>query len=312
MERNANYALVGLIATGLLIGLVVFVVWLAGSRFSRDNDLYDVVFVGPVHGVAQGGEVDFNGIKVGTVTKIRLDPKNSQLVIARISVTPDLPIRKDSYATLEPQGITGVNFIQISAGSPSQPLLKDTVPDGQIPILGSRRDTLSDLLAGGGSIIQKTVDALDRINLIFSHQNIHTLSATLSDVQSVTATLRQHRQIIADSQKAVVDADSAIRQFEVLARSSNTLVSQDARVSLGKLNAALDGVTGATHDLRALMGRLGGPAQTFAETGLPQLGAAIRSLQTATDHLDQVLTDVEANPRGVIGKAPPKEIEVRP
>lgn len=312
MERNANYALVGLISSVLLIGMIIFIVWLAGSRFSRDSDLYDVVFQGPVHGVAQGGEVDFNGIKVGSVSHISLDPKNSQLVIARIEVNPDVPIRKDSYATLEPQGITGINFIQISAGSPSQPLLKDTVPEGDIPKLASRRDTLSDLLAGGGFIIQKTVDALDRINLIFSHQNIRVLSATLRDVEGVTGELRAHKAIIADAQSAVRHADAAVQQFEVLARSSNVLVSQDARLSLSKLNGALDEVSGATHDLRDTVNKLKGPTQSFAETGLPQLTSAIRSLQTATDHLDQILGDVEANPRGLIGKAPAKEVEVKP
>jgi phospholipid/cholesterol/gamma-HCH transport system substrate-binding protein len=312
MERNANYALVGVISTAMLIGLVIFVVWLTGSRFGRDKDLYDVVFQGPVHGVADGGEVDFNGIKVGTVHKIALDPKNAQLVIARVVVNTDVPIRKDSYATLEPQGITGVNFIQISAGSPNQPLLKDTVPDGVVPLLGSRRDTLSDLLAGGGAIIQKAVDTLDRLNLVLSHPNIRALSATLSNVAAVTGELRDHKQIIADAQSTLRHADAAVQQFEVLAKSSNVLVSQDAKVSLGKLNGALDEVSGATHDLRGLVDHLKGPSQSFAETGLPQLTSALRSLQTATDHLDRVLSDVESNPRGLIGKAPPKEVEVRP
>ena len=34
-------------------------------------------------------------------------------------VTSDVPIRVDSYATLEPQGITGINYVQITAGTPS-------------------------------------------------------------------------------------------------------------------------------------------------------------------------------------------------
>jgi phospholipid/cholesterol/gamma-HCH transport system substrate-binding protein len=312
MERNANYALVGAISTALLIGLVVFIVWLAGGRFNRDKDMYDVVFQGPVHGVAQGGEVDFNGIKVGSVSKIGLDPKNSQLVIARIDVTTDVPIRKDSVATLEPQGITGVNFIQISAGTPSQPLLKDTVPDGDVPKLASKRDALSDLLAGGGFVVQRTVDALDRINLLLSHQNIKTLGAALHDVQQVTGELSAHKAIIADAESAVQHADSAIAQYELLAKSGNTLINTDAKASIQKLNAALDEVTSATKSLRVTVDKIQGPTQAFAETGLPQLTSSLRSLQVATDHLDRVLGDVEANPRGLIGKAPPKEIEIKP
>ena len=118
-------------------------------------------------------------------------------------MTSDVPIRADSYATLEPLGITGVNYIQITAGTASKPLLKDTVPEGQIPRMASQRDALSDLLAGGGFVVQRTVEALDRVNRIFSDENIKTFGATLSDVQAVTAELRERKEIIADAQKTL-------------------------------------------------------------------------------------------------------------
>jgi phospholipid/cholesterol/gamma-HCH transport system substrate-binding protein len=68
MERNANYALVGAISLALFMGLVIFVVWLAKLSFTQDYDLYDILFVGPVRGLSEGGEAHFNGIKVGEVT----------------------------------------------------------------------------------------------------------------------------------------------------------------------------------------------------------------------------------------------------
>ena len=312
MERNANYALVGLITTVLLICLAVFVVWLAGSKVNRDRDTYDIVFQGPVRGLADGGEVHFNGIKVGNVTKIGLDPRNAQLVIARVSVTSDIPIRKDSIAVLEPQGITGVNYIQISAGTPGQPLLNDTVPDGVVPRLASRRDAVSDLLANGGFVVQRSVDALDRINLLLSTENIHSLSATLSNVQSLTAELRERRSVIEDAQKTVQDADAAMQQFTALAKSSNALINGPARASLAKLDAALDEMRGATAELHTTIHGLSGPAQSFAATSLPQLTSAIQSLQTATDHLDRVVGQVESDPRGLIAKAPAKEVKIDP
>ena len=70
MERNANYALVGLASTLILAAMLVFVVWLAAIRPNQDYDNYDIVFKGPVRGISTGGEVHFNGIKVGEVTKI--------------------------------------------------------------------------------------------------------------------------------------------------------------------------------------------------------------------------------------------------
>ena len=71
MERNANYALVGFASLAIFVGLVVFVVWLTRS-FSGEYSIYDISFIGPVRGLSDGGEVHFNGIKVGEVSKIGL------------------------------------------------------------------------------------------------------------------------------------------------------------------------------------------------------------------------------------------------
>jgi len=312
MERNANYALVGLASTILLAALAVFAVLLAGNKFTRDYDTYDVVFLGPVRGLAQGGEVHFNGIKVGDVSKISLDPQNPQFVIARSRVTTDVPIRADSYATLEPLGITGVNYIQITAGTASKPLLKDTVREGQIPRIASKRDALSDLLAGGGFIVQRTVEALDRVNRVFSDENIKTLSAAMSDVQAVTAELRERKTIIEDAQKTLQDADEATKQFTTLAQSSRALVDGDGRKTLVKLSDAAGEIQATAKSLRVTLDKLEGPTETFASTGLPQLTGTIASLQRATDHLDQVLGEIQADPRGLIGKPPAKEMMVKP
>ena len=154
MERNANYALVGLISTILLIAMIVFLFWLANVAFSQRYDTYDVVFHGAVTGLSRGGDVQFNGIKVGEVSDIKLDASDPNIVHASARVRSDTPVRVDSAASLEPQGITGVNYIQITAGTPSKPLLK-VVEKAKcqsnglsqcIPILKSQRSALSDLL----------------------------------------------------------------------------------------------------------------------------------------------------------------------
>ena len=101
MEKDANYALVGLSTLLLFIGLVAFIVWLARVTFAQEYDLYNIVFQGPVRGISQGGEVHFNGIKVGEVTRIILDPSDPRRVIATARVTSTVPIRIDSFATRE-------------------------------------------------------------------------------------------------------------------------------------------------------------------------------------------------------------------
>jgi len=312
MEKNANYALVGASSLILFIGLVVFVVWLARLQFTRDYDTYDILFQGPVRGLSQGGEVHFNGIKVGEVTKIALDRTNPSRVIARVRVTSDVPIRVDSFATLEPQGITGVNYVQITAGTPSKPLLKDTVPKDQIPVIRSQRSTLSDLLEGGGTVLTRTIEALDRVNRVLSDQNIKKFSAAVSDAQAITAEARERKSIIADAQKAMQDIDLAAQQIAKLSADTNDILNSDGRRTLKNFADAAEETKATAAQARALMDKIEGPASEFATNGLPQITNSVTELQQAAASLQRLLNDIQSSPTGALGKAAGEEVKVKP
>ncbi len=312
MEKDANYALVGLSTMILFVGLVIFVVWLARLQFTHDYDNYDIVFQGPVRGISQGGEVHFNGIKVGEVTKIALRREDPNQVIATARVTSDVPIREDSYATLEPQGITGVNYIQITAGTPSKPLLKDLFPKDKVPILRSQRSALSDLLEGGGNVLTRTIEALDRVNRVLSDENIKTFNAALNDTQAFTGELRERKQVIADFQKAVQDIDVAAQQISALSKSTQDVVDTDGKRTVRNFGDAAEETRAAAKDLRSMMGKLEGPTSEFASNGLPQLTAAAQSLQNTAESLDRLARELQSNPRGLVGKAPAEEKKVKP
>jgi phospholipid/cholesterol/gamma-HCH transport system substrate-binding protein len=312
MEKNANYALVGAASLILFVGLVIFVIWLARLQFNRDYDLYDIVFQGPVRGLSQGGEVHFNGIKVGDVTKIALDHTNPTRVIARARVTSDVPIREDSYATLEPQGITGVNYVQITAGTPSKPLLKDTVPTGEIPVIRSQRSALSDLLEGGGTVLTRTIEALDRVNRVLSDKNIKDFSATISDAQAFTAEARQRKTMIADLQKALQDLDGAVKQINKLAGDTDQLLNGDGRRAIVNAADTAEQAKQTVARANALLGKLAGPTGDFADTGLPQLNAAAVELHNAAQSLNRLLEELQASPSGALGKPAGQEIKVKP
>jgi phospholipid/cholesterol/gamma-HCH transport system substrate-binding protein len=312
MERNANYGLVGLVSLILFVGLVVFVFWLAKLQFTRDYDTYDILFTEPVRGVSEGGEVHFNGIKVGEVTKLALDRRDPSRVIARIRVTSETPIRVDSRATLEPQGVTGVNYIQLTAGTPSKKLLKDTVPKDVVPVILSQKSTLSDLIEGGGTVLSRTIEALDRINRVLSDENVRTFTATLNDVQAVSAEMRERKEVIADADRALQSAQQAADSVTKLANSTNDLVNGDGKRTLKEAADAATQVKAAATDARTMIGKLEGPTSDFATNGLPQLTSTIVTLQESAESLQRLTNEIQQNPRGLVGKAPAKEVEVKP
>jgi phospholipid/cholesterol/gamma-HCH transport system substrate-binding protein len=312
MERNANYALVGLISTILLIAMIVFVFWLANFAFSAKYDTYQVVFHGPVSGLTRGGDVQFNGIKVGEVSDIQLDAQDPNKVIAKTQVRSDTPVRVDTEASLEPQGITGVNFIQLTAGTVSKPLLKDATPSGQPMVIQAKPGTMSSLLSGGGAVMQAALDSLQRINQVLSQQNIQRVTAIIGDVQAVTAELRERKAIIGDADKALLDADQAAIQIKTLAKSAQGLVDTNGKQTLIKIDATADQIQGAAADLRVIMAKLKDPAYDFANNGLPELTRTIESMHKATNDLDRLVNEVERDPRGFINKPQAKQLQVKP
>ncbi len=104
METKANYVLIGafvLLAAG---ALALFTLGIAGNPLNRSYADYDVIFEGPVNGLTEGGEVRFNGIKVGEVQMLRLDREVPNKVVAHIRVDAQTPVRTDSDRPAQLQG----------------------------------------------------------------------------------------------------------------------------------------------------------------------------------------------------------------
>ncbi len=312
MERNAHYAAIGLATLVLFLGLILFVVWLARFQFAREYDHYDIHFYGPVRGLSEGGEVHFNGIKVGEVTDLQLDSQNPNKVIARARLTADVPIKTDSRAMLEPQGITGVNYIQVTAGSPQAKLLRAGLPDDAVPVIQSQPSPFSELLSGSGTVLASAVEALGRVNRVLSDENIAAFSSTVSNVNEISEELAARKALIAKTEVAIENAGKAAAEWEALARSGRGMLEGDGAKALANLERASAEIEATAREARGMIGDLKGPTSEFANTGLPQLTDAIGSLQDAAEALNQLISEARASPQTFIAKPPAKELEVQP
>lgn len=312
MERNANYTLVGFVALVLMIGMVAFIVWLARVQFVKENDFYDIVFVGPVTGLPEGGDVQFNGIKVGEVTDLSLDAQDPNRVIARARVESSVPVRADSYATLEPLGITGVSFVQITAGTPTEPLLKDITPPNRTPVIRTQPSMLADLLQGGGTVLERAVEALDRVTDVLSEQNIANFSGALEDISILTTAMRDNVGLFKDARAALGSVERTANEVIELVNRTQELVDREGAPALSELRGAAEEIRAAAAETRATVSALRGPTTDFATNTLPQAQAAIVSLQGAAEALERLANEIEQDPRALISKPPAREIEVAP
>jgi phospholipid/cholesterol/gamma-HCH transport system substrate-binding protein len=312
VERNAHYALVGAISLLIMVATVVFVFWLARFQFTKQYDIYDVEFRGQVRGLSSGGQVFFNGIRVGEVTKLSLDKADPNRVVARIRTSSDTPVRVDSTATLEPLGITGVNYIEVNAGTVSKPLLKDATPPQYVPVIHTKVGALESLLSGGGDIVTRAVETLDRVNKVLSDKNIAAVSTTLNNVRDVSDEIKGQKQMLADLDATIKSVNATSEKIGKLTTDVNGLTNGDVKKTIANLNGAAEEIKATATDVRATVAKLQGPTTDFATSGLPRISQAIISLQQAAESLNRVVQDIESNPQGVLSKAPAKAREVQP
>ena len=312
MERDAHYAAVGIATIALMAALAVFVIWLARLQFNNDYDVYDIVFYGPVRGLSEGGEVHFNGIRVGEVTDLNLDPEKGDQVIARIRVDAMTPVRVTSRAQLEPQGITGLNYIQITAGNPQSAILKTQYPDNVVPVIQSQPSPIAELLSGSGTVLAQTVDALNRINRVLSDDNVRSFSTSLKNIESLSTELEARKGMLEQLEQALTKANSAVAEFEALAVSSRQIVEGDGRAAVANINAAAEEARAAVASINRTATNVEGPLNEIATTGLPQLQQSIQGLEDATRALEGLIDEVRSSPRDFISRPPTKELEVQP
>lgn len=107
-RTNAYYSKVGALVVALLVLLIAFIFYLSSNISLEQYTTYVIYEQESVSGLDVDSQVEFNGVLVGGVKSITLDPKNPRLVIVLINVKSDTPITRGTRATLTTRGVTGI------------------------------------------------------------------------------------------------------------------------------------------------------------------------------------------------------------
>jgi phospholipid/cholesterol/gamma-HCH transport system substrate-binding protein len=313
METKANYVLIGafvLLAAG---ALALFTLWIAGNSLNRNFSDYDVIFEGPVNGLTEGGEVRFNGIKVGEVQTLRLDREDPNKVVAHIRVDAQTPVRTDSVAQLNFMGITGVTFIQILAGDPKKPLL--TPVGGVTPQIFTSRTLVDELFQGGQDLLGVSGDTIKKINEMLSDENLAHLTATLASIDRVAAKIAEDDGLVDSATAALktintaaASLDSAAKAVDTAATSIGTDVSElavNANKTLAELDPVLKDAKTAMAGVNSTVAQINSNLTPAATAALQQIGHAATDVQSMMMRLQSLLAQVEQDPSRFVYQQPP-------
>lgn len=208
METRANHVLIGLFTLIVAFALVLFALWAAKYSSDKSFNEYDVVFKESVTGLSTGGIVQYNGISVGDVRKLWLDPKDPNRVIVRIRVGAQTPIKTDTKAKLAFIGLTGVAQIQLSGGTAkSQPL--EPTGDQRVAVIYAEESAFNKLFSSAEDITATAAEMLLRLNRMLSEENVARITATLDHLETITGTVATQRRTSPTSSRMRVSPPSA-------------------------------------------------------------------------------------------------------
>jgi phospholipid/cholesterol/gamma-HCH transport system substrate-binding protein len=190
METRANYVLIGVFTLAVIAGGFLFVMWFTGLGKSAQHKTYEVVFTGSVSGLSRGSLVTFNGLRVGEVRSIGFFPNDPTRVAAMIDVTENAPVKSDTQARLESQGLTGVATLALTGESSSSPALHPG-PGGAPPIIDAERSDFQNLLETVQRISGKADAALTKANKLID-DNSPAVSDALHNVDQFSKALAEN------------------------------------------------------------------------------------------------------------------------
>ena len=189
METRANYILIGLFSLAVIFGAFGFVYWFHHVGGTGERVLYRVVFEGPIGGLRSGATVSFNGIRVGEVTELNLDPRDPKQALATISVDANTPVRADTQVSLDTQGLTGIAVLALRGGSPTAGPL--TTKIGDVPALTAGSSSSQDMMAAARDVAR-------RIDSVLT-DNQEALKNSLRNIETFTEALAKNADSLTDT-----------------------------------------------------------------------------------------------------------------
>jgi phospholipid/cholesterol/gamma-HCH transport system substrate-binding protein len=284
METRARHLLIGSFVLAFVTGIFLFIIWVSRVHLDADLAQYRVFFSESVSGIGVGSDVRFSGIKVGRVSRIDFDPNDPRRVEVMIEIIADTPVRADSYAMLQLQGITGLSFVQIFGGSPESDLLPK-VTSGEIPVIAAQESKISELVKSAPDLITQTSLLVGRAGQMLSQENAQNIALVLADMRKVSSAIAAREQAIG-------------RFIDSLERTSQGLEEFELAVADGRKAAA--SIAKLADDLQKTVAASRGPIEDFAVDGLSEFRQFIVEARIMANNLSRLSARLESTPEGVL------------
>ncbi len=193
MEKRLSYTIVGTFVIVITLALFSFLYWI--TKYGDNaiaHQYYKTYFTESVSGLSLDSPVKLRGVEIGRVKSISISKKNSEEVEVLLEINKGTPIKKDTFALLDFQGITGLKHVELEGGSKDSPLLvgKD---ETEIPTIPSRKSVVAMLYDSGESMIEKLNVISEKANKIISEKNVKNIYKIIDNLSHTTTYIDKNK-----------------------------------------------------------------------------------------------------------------------
>ncbi len=297
METRANYILIGAFALAGFLGLLAFFLWFANLQLDQQFAYYDIDFPN-VSGLSDASDVRFSGLPVGQVVDVRLSPEDDGSVRVRVEVQTATPVRTDSVATIEAQGVTGVSYVGISSGSPDAPLLAEASEEA-VPLIEAGQSVLQSLSQNAPEILSETLAVVRNLRELIGGENQNRVQNIIENVEQSSAAFAQALEDFSDVSGTVGDFASEIGRFNELLEN----LAGEATGVLESIQTTLTSIDDLSTDAKGFVAD-GSNALARAETTILTAERYVtETLGPATAQIGQSVEEIESRVTALVERA---------
>jgi phospholipid/cholesterol/gamma-HCH transport system substrate-binding protein len=296
METKVNLGLVGAFVLILGAALIAGVLWLAsGGMWQQQYELYLAVMEESVAGLNLNAPVKYNGVEIGKVRSIALDPQDPQRVNLLLAIAQGAPITRDTVAVLKAQGLTGIAYVELSGGARDAPPLQ-VLPGARYAVIATKSSLSTRLENVLTRVLAKLDDTSGNINAFLSADNQRAFGSALADLASISHTLAARGAAI---DRAISDAGSTLRNT---ASSSTQLkpALQAVERSAAAIERMGDAVTQTSQGVGETVNSIGADVKRFSAETLPELERLLAELGVLSASLKRLTEQTERAPSGLV------------
>jgi len=207
MNNKVNYTLVGfLVLLGVTL-MLIFTYWLLKPTEETQTQKYNILFDESVLGLNLDAAVKYRGIEVGKVSRLRINPKNSEQVEVQINILKTTPIKETTVAKLTAQGITGLSYINLSLGDNGAAKLKAKEGE-EYPVIKTEASFFEQFEKSLGDVSTQLSKALSGTEKLLDDNNQENITQIL---ESTASLMLQMNKLMND--EAIANFHSSLKNF---------------------------------------------------------------------------------------------------